>query len=125
MTDGKTTLADIIGTCERAAIRMGLTPCAPPVQTLTDAQRGALKWLALRNGDGLFDKNGVLVAACEKAPVRRSTWNRLIDFRLIEHYRPGAVTGGRGRLRLTELGRGIAARIPDDKAAQSSTGDHP
>lgn len=121
----KTTVADIIGTAERAAFRMGLVPCEPPSPKLTDAQAGALKWLALRNGDGLFDKNGVLVAACEKAPVRRSTWNKLIAFGLIEHYRPGAVTGGRGRLRLTELGRGIAARIPDDKAAQSSTGDHP
>jgi len=121
----KTSVADIVGTAERAAIRMGLVPCDPPTPKLTAAQAGALKWLAMRNGDGLFDRHGVLVAACESAPVRRSTWNKLVDYGLIEHYRPGAVTGGRGRLRLTALGHDIAARIPDDKAAQSSAGDNP
>lgn len=89
--------------------------------TLTPAQRGALKWLALRNGDGLFDKNGVLVAACESAPVRRSTWNKLIAYGLIEHYRPCHVgPGGRGRLRITERGKAVAAGIPEDAASSSS-----
>lgn len=84
---------------------------------LTRAQAGALKWLALRNGNGLFDRNGVLVAAGEMAPVRRSTWNALIELDLIEHYRPGAVPSGRGRLRLTERGAVVAARIPEGDAS--------
>lgn len=46
---------------------------------LTDAQRNALKWLAARGGDGMFDNDGVLIAAGERAPFMRSTWNVLRD----------------------------------------------
>lgn len=53
---------------------------------LTKAQKEAFKWLLERNGDGLFDKAGVLVAAGERAPVMRSTWNALRDVGLIEFY---------------------------------------
>ena len=59
----------------------------------------AIKWLREHNGDGLFDKRGVVLAAGELAPFMRSTWNALRDVGLVEMYKP---TGkGRGRLRLT------------------------
>jgi hypothetical protein len=65
---------------------------------LTKSQSNALRWLADRNGDGVFDRNGVLLAAGELAPFMRSTWNALRDLGLIEFYNP---TGkGRGRARL-------------------------
>lgn len=53
---------------------------------LTKAQRDALKWLSEHNGDGCFDKNGVLMAAGETAPVMRSTWNKLRDLGAVEFY---------------------------------------
>lgn len=46
---------------------------------LTDAQSQALKWLREHNDTGVFMKDGVLLAAGERAPVRRVTWNRLRD----------------------------------------------
>jgi hypothetical protein len=55
--------------------------------TVTKAQRRALEWLAKRNGDGIFDVHGVLVAAGERAPFMRSTWNKLRDAGLVEIYR--------------------------------------
>lgn len=66
---------------------------------MTKAQEAALAWLRERNGDGCFDRNGVLLAAGEAAPVTRGTWNALRDLGLVEFYKP---TGkGRGRCRLT------------------------
>lgn len=66
---------------------------------MTKAQEAALAWLRERNGDGCFDRNGVLLAAGERAPVTRGTWNALRDLGLVEFYKP---TGkGRGRCRLT------------------------
>lgn len=62
----------------------------------------ALDWLHKRNGDGLFDTNGVVLAAGESAPFMRSTWNALRDAGLVEFYKPG--NKGRGRLRLTANG---------------------
>lgn len=53
---------------------------------MTEAQKKALEWLSERNGDGLFDKFGVLVAAGERAPFMRSTWNALRDSGHIEFY---------------------------------------
>lgn len=53
---------------------------------MTKAQEQALKWLREHNGDGLFDRCGVLVAAGERAPVMRATWNKLRDAGLIEFY---------------------------------------
>ena len=55
---------------------------------ITKAQQEALKWLRERNGDGLFDKTGVLMAAGERAPMMRSTWNALRDAGHVEFYRP-------------------------------------
>lgn len=69
---------------------------------MTKAQKDALDWLKKHNGDGLFDRNGVLLAAGETAPVTRATWNALRDLGLVEFYKP---TGkGRGRCRLTARG---------------------
>lgn len=65
---------------------------------LTEAQAYALRWLRKRNGDGCFDKNGVLLAAGELAPVMRSTWNALQKLGLVEIYKPGGK--GRGRVRI-------------------------
>lgn len=70
---------------------------------MTDAQKAALKWLYAHTGDGLFDKNGVLVAAGESAPFMRSTWNTLQKLGLVEIYKPNGK--GRGRVRLTEKGK--------------------
>lgn len=39
--------------------------------TLTPAQTNALKWLRAHNGTGVFDKNGVLLAAGELVPFMR------------------------------------------------------
>lgn len=64
---------------------------------LTASQREALEWFAKHNGDGCFDKNGVLLAAGESAPFMRSTWNALRDAGHVEFYAAG---GGRPRLRL-------------------------
>jgi hypothetical protein len=73
----------------------------------TDAQREAITWLRRHNGDGLFDRDGVLLAAGERAPFMRSTWNALAELGLVEFYNP---TGkGRGRLRLTAK----ACDVPD------------
>ncbi|SCM73425.1 conserved hypothetical protein [uncultured Pleomorphomonas sp.] len=76
------------------------------ITLLTSAQRAALKWLADHSGDGLFDKNGVLLAGGETAPIMRGTWNRLAEGGYVEFYRP--ITSGRGRLRITDLGRRAA-----------------
>lgn len=51
--------------------------------TLTKAQSEALKWLREHNGTGVFMKDGVLLAAGERAPVQRITWNRLRDLDLV------------------------------------------
>ena len=67
---------------------------------LTIAQRDALKWLAEHNGDGVFDRYGVLLAAGELAPFMRSTWNALAAFGLVQFYNPAGK--GYGRVRLTQ-----------------------
>lgn len=69
---------------------------------ITDAQRAALKWLREHNGDGIFDKSGVLLAGGERAPVVRSTWNKLADQGLVKFY---GGKHGRSRLRLTSEAR--------------------
>lgn len=58
----------------------------------------ALKWLRNRNGDGVFDRNQVLVAGGERAPIMRSTWNNLQDADLVEFCME------RRRLRVTQAG---------------------
>lgn len=67
---------------------------------MTEAQSQAIKWLADRGGDGVFDKNGILLAAGETAPHTRSTWNQLAKMGLVEIYKPKA--RGRGRCRIIE-----------------------
>lgn len=51
---------------------------------MTTSQRRALAWLRARNGTGVFDKCGVLLAAGNQAPFMRATWNALRDEGLIE-----------------------------------------
>jgi hypothetical protein len=72
---------------------------------VTKAQTAALKWLREHNGDGCFDRFGVLLAAGETAPATRGTWNALRDAGLVEFYNP-TPGKGRGRVRLTDAGRG-------------------
>lgn len=66
---------------------------------MTPSQRDALDWLKKHNGDGCFDKNGVVLAAGESAPFMRSTWNGLRDLGLVEFYNPAGK--GYGRLRVS------------------------
>ncbi len=54
--------------------------------TASPAMLSALKWLRSRNGDGVFDRNQVLVAGGERAPVMRSTWSKLAKLGLVELY---------------------------------------
>jgi hypothetical protein len=56
---------------------------------ITKAQQAALEWLKEHNGTGVFDKTGVLLAAGERAPFMRSTWNALRDAGLIDMWRIG------------------------------------
>lgn len=57
------------------------------MSVLTKAQEEALRWLRQRNGEGMFDRNGVLLAAGELAPHTRTTWNRLREAGAVEIYR--------------------------------------
>lgn len=50
------------------------------------SQHDALKWLVAHGGDGMFDRNGVFLAAGESAPVMRATWNKLRGMGLVEFY---------------------------------------
>lgn len=70
----------------------------------TKSESEALRWLLERHGDGVFDLNGVLLAAGERAPFRRKTWNSLRDLGLVEFYNPAGK--GRGRCRIV---RGVRA----------------
>ena len=54
---------------------------------MTDSEKKALKWLSEHNGDGVFDKHGVLLAGGESAPFRRSTWNHLREAGHVVFYR--------------------------------------
>lgn len=63
---------------------------------MTDSQKAALEWLQEHGGTGIFDREGVLLAAGERAPHMRSTWNVLRDI--------GLLTIEKRRLTITELG---------------------
>lgn len=65
---------------------------------MTDPQKSALLWFRNRGGDGMFMKDGVLLAAGQRAPTMRATWNILQDAGMVETY-------SRLRLRLTEAGK--------------------
>lgn len=67
--------------------------------SLTKTQTNALRWLRARNGDGLFDRHGVVMAAGETANFMRSTWNALRDLGAVEFY---GGRHGRGRIRIKE-----------------------
>lgn len=73
------------------------------MRAATDSQLAALTWLRRRNGDGLFDRTGVLVAAGERAGVMRATWNALAKAGLVEFYMANK------RLRVTPAG--LAANV--------------
>jgi hypothetical protein len=69
---------------------------------VTPAQSKALAWLKQHNGTGVLNKYGVLLAAGELAPFRRSTWNALRDAGAVDIYR----IGSRGPARIAvALGR--------------------
>ncbi|MFG1319864.1 hypothetical protein [Xanthobacter autotrophicus] len=89
---------------QTAAIRADI---AQPALPLTGAQSAALAWLDRHTGDGLFDLNGVFVAAGERAPVTRATWNALRDAGCVEFYKPNNMVRGRGRMRITPRGTAI------------------
>lgn len=55
---------------------------------MTKTQAAALKWLSEHNGEGTFNKTGVLLAAGELGPFTRRTWNRLRDAGKVEIYKP-------------------------------------
>ena len=73
---------------------------------MTKAQQTALKWFREHGGDGCFDKNGVIFAQGETAPVMRSTWNALEGLGYVQFY-CGKRDGGKGygRMRLTPEAR--------------------
>lgn len=67
----------------------------------TPSMLAALKWLRNRNGDGVFETNNqVVLAAGERAPVMRSTWNKLVAEGLVEFY-------AKRRLRVTPQGQAV------------------
>lgn len=72
--------------------------------SVTDAMLSALLWLKNRNGDGVFDRNNVLVAAGEKAPVMRGTWSCLEKEEMVERY------ANNRRVRLTDFGKLVNLR---------------
>ena len=86
---------------------------------LTRAQKAALKWLVNRNGDGLFDRNNVLVAAGERAPVMRSTWSRLEKLGFVERYHHN-----NKRLRVTSAARALDLVNVDESEGCADAGDH-
>lgn len=65
---------------------------------MTKSQKEALDWLIEHNGDGMFDKNGVLLAAGESGPHRRVTWNALRNLGKVEFYKPAGGKATRVRV---------------------------
>lgn len=70
----------------------------------TASMLSALLWLKNRNGDGVFDRNQVLTAAGERAPIMRSTWSKLENDGLVERYLNNR------RLRITDAGKLVDLR---------------
>jgi hypothetical protein len=70
----------------------------------TPSMLSALLWLKNRNGDGVFDRNQVLTAAGERAPIMRSTWSKLEAAGLVERYLNNR------RLRITDAGKLVELR---------------
>ncbi len=65
-------------------------------------------WLEFRGGTGVFDKNGVMLAAGDHAPFMRSTWNELVK-------RHMAFLPEKKRLTISELGKERCNRIRGEK----------
>lgn len=88
---------------------------------LTNAQQAAVTWLRKHGGDGLFCKDGVLLAGGERAPFMRGTLNALAAAGYVEFYGKG-----RGRVRLTDAASKVPA-VPDDdlEARQCGMAPHP
>lgn len=78
---------------------MSLTDTTAPARAPTGAQARAFNWLKARGGDGMFDKNGVLLAQGELAPFMRSTWSALREQGFVEFYSLSAIKR-RGRVRI-------------------------
>lgn len=78
---------------------------------MTPAQKSALKWLRARGHTGVFDKNNVLLAQGERAPVMRSTWNALRSAGMV-------MCPSKGRLTVTPAGANVdlhgVDESPDD-----------
>ncbi len=70
----------------------------------TPSMLSALLWLKNRNGDGVFDRNQVLTAAGERAPIMRSTWSKLEAAGLVERYLNNR------RLSITDAGKLVDLR---------------
>lgn len=80
----------------------------------TDAQLAALKWLLNRNGDGVFERNNsVLLAAGERAPVMRGTWNALAKVGLVEFY-------ANRRCRATDAGRAVKLGMIEESRGEDA-----
>ncbi|MEQ9436033.1 hypothetical protein [Hyphomonas sp.] len=56
---------------------------------ITDAQRDALDWLRKHNGDGVFMRGNIVMAAGEVAPFQWKTWKALIENGRCEAYQMG------------------------------------
>lgn len=88
---------------------------------LTDSQRAALTWLRRHGSDGLFCKDGVLMACGERAPFMRSTWNALVKEGVAEFY-----GDGRGRIRLTGNSSAVHGVSDEDlEKRQAAMSPHP
>lgn len=85
---------------------------------LTKPQRAALLWLRNRGWEGVFQKNQVLLAAGELAPVMRSTWNKLIELGYVEN-----VPNQKRRIRVTTIGGGLDLRGIEESSAMPDDGD--
>lgn len=82
-----------------------MTNCPQGHQSLfTQALQAALDWLRRHNGDGVFDRTNVLLAAGERAPVMFLSWQRLEALGYVEFY----IGGGKAkRLRVTAFGMSV------------------
>ena len=78
---------------------------------MTGAQKAALRWLFNRGGTGMFNKDGVLLAAGELAGVTRTTWNALRD--------AGLVSIENKRTSITDAGKQHCAANPTVRESQT------
>ena len=70
---------------------------------MTEAQKRALRWLHNRGGEGVFNKNQVLLARGELAAVMRTTWNALAGAN--PPYLTYSAGNGYKRVAITEAGK--------------------